>query len=1289
MKRRAGMMDDTPRVTGLASGLRRCSGWAMMLVAVASTSASATPGDLDATFGTGGKVTTPIGSFYDEAHALVVQPDGKLVAAGYTYTSGYDFALVRYNTDGSLDTGFGTGGKVTTGIGTADDKATGLVLQSNGKLVAGGNASNGSNDDFALARYNADGSLDTSFGTGGKVTTAVGSSGDFGRALAIQPDGKIVIAGYTQNSYDDIAVARYNTDGSLDTSFGSGGKVTTAVGLYYDEAYAMTIQGDGKLVVAGVSYIGSTYDFVLVRYNTDGSLDTGFGSGGKVTTDVGGASDVVYALTWQPDGKIVAAGSATSGSNEYIAVVRYNANGSLDSGFGTGGKVLTSVGGVARAYAVVRESNGKLVVAGKSNYGGTDDFVLVRYTTNGSFDTTFGSGGALVTPIGTDSDQAFALAVQADAKLVAAGYSINGFTDFALVRYLTALCGDGAIQGGEQCDDGNVANGDGCSSTCQLEATPTPTTTPTRTPTPTPTLTATATRTATPTATVTTTATPTPLAIVVNDLADATGGATCTLRNAITATNTNTAVGGCAAGNVGADTIAFSVTGTITLGSNLPVMAEAVTIAGPGAANLTISGNHALAPVLQSSVDVTVNGITIADGMTILGNGGGFTGLGTLNNCTLSGNSARFGGAIYAGGSAFAVNGCTFIGNTAGNDGGAIRNLGSLTVTDSTFSGNGAPSGAGGGIANSGNVTVTNSTFTGNTAASAAGLWNNGVSAVSTVTKSTFSGNSATSTGGGIANVQGTLTLTNSTLSANSATTAAGGLSNFGTLTLKNSTFSGNGAGTAGGIRDLGGGTRTINNTVVANNTSGGNCSGVTAGADNLQFGDSTCTGFTSGDPMLGSLQVNGPGTTATLALLPGSAAIDTGNDATCLAMDQRGIARPQAAHCDIGAYEQIPGEPTATPPPGSTTPTPTLTSTPAATATPTTTRTATPSSSATVTMTATPVPTPTVTVTATPVPTPTVTATSTPTPTTTATATSTSTPTTTATPSDSVTPTGSPTPTVTVTATASSTPTTTATQGATPTDTVTPTASTTATGSTTPTVSATATPIATATGTVSATATATPVPAVCGNDVVESGEECDDGNVVAGDGCSATCLFEPCRAVPTTGCRAPFVGGKSLLKAKDSVDSTKDQLQWKWLLGAATTLGDFGTPDTTDSYYLCLYDTGVPTSQQLVSTTTIEAGGTCAGKPCWKAASSGFSFKDKELTPDGAAQLKLKAGMNGKAAIQFKGKGTNLQLPALGSVAGPIVVQLVRQNSGVCWEATYSPPFVKRDAANFLDKAD
>ncbi len=199
-----------------------------------------------------------------------------------------------------------------------------LLPFSDGKIVAAGYSGSGSNSDFALVRYNTDGSLDTSFGSGGTVTQDIAAN-DLAHAITIQKDQKIVVAGYSGSGVSrDFALIRCNTDGSLDASFGSGGIVTTDIGGgAADHGYAIALQSDGKIVVGGYSYNGLDNDFALVRYNTDGSPDASFGSDGIVTTDFGLADNEGYALAIQPEGMIVAAGYYYNGSNKDFALACY------------------------------------------------------------------------------------------------------------------------------------------------------------------------------------------------------------------------------------------------------------------------------------------------------------------------------------------------------------------------------------------------------------------------------------------------------------------------------------------------------------------------------------------------------------------------------------------------------------------------------------------------------------------------------------------------------------------------------------------------------------------------------------------------------------------------------------------------------------------------------------------------------------------------------------------------------------------------------------------------------
>lgn len=434
---------------------------------VSSTAA----GGRDVCFGTDGQVITAVGTLQDAPRAMIIQPDGKIVVGGQSAqgATGTDLALTRYQPDGTLDPSFGTGGIVTTaaGGGASGDFIQAMVRQPDGKIVVAGSSTNvtgTTGSDMLLARYNANGTLDSSFGTNGIVLTAAGPSNnsDFAFGLDIQPDGKLVVAGYTgkapNNIEQDTVVARFTSAGVLDSTFGTGGIVITAVGAgtNSDRAQDIQVQPDGKLVVLGtVSSDGTTgNDTVLMRYDTKGILDPGFGTGGKVVTavgpDIGGPSgDIANALLLLPDGKIVVAGGSNNlggSTGQDIALVKYTSAGALDPSFGTGGKVFTPMvpGAILDvANAVQVQADGKLVVAGTSqNTGGAtgQDFAVLRYNSNGTLDTTFAGTGKKLLAVGpgTASDIATTLQLQADGKIVAAGSTFIATsptsTDFGVIR---------------------------------------------------------------------------------------------------------------------------------------------------------------------------------------------------------------------------------------------------------------------------------------------------------------------------------------------------------------------------------------------------------------------------------------------------------------------------------------------------------------------------------------------------------------------------------------------------------------------------------------------------------------------------------------------------------------------------------------------------------------------------------------------------------------------------------------------------------------------------------------
>lgn len=350
----------------------------MILVRLGSPGAAwAQSGTLDPTFGSGGTVATDFARKVDLAQGVAVQDDGKIVAVGWATVAGaYRFAVARYNADGSLDATFGSGGKVTTVFGGVEDTASAVAIQADGKIVVAGTTdSNGNlNYQFAVARYNADGTLDPSFGSGGKVTTSLSGTYNSGHAVAIQPDGRIVVAGFAGNSFiglnfGQFGVVRYNSNGTLDTAFGSGaGWVETDFGGDMSNATSVVVQADGKIVVAGDSNAGASSrpDFAVARYNVDGSLDNTFGenSDGQVTTNMFGGDAFAQGVALDASGNIVAAGQAYGQNGlRTFALARYTPDGELDTTFDGDGKVATDFFGFGSyALAIVVNDDGIVAV---------------------------------------------------------------------------------------------------------------------------------------------------------------------------------------------------------------------------------------------------------------------------------------------------------------------------------------------------------------------------------------------------------------------------------------------------------------------------------------------------------------------------------------------------------------------------------------------------------------------------------------------------------------------------------------------------------------------------------------------------------------------------------------------------------------------------------------------------------------------------------------------------------------------------------------------------------------
>lgn len=385
------------------------------------------PGTLDTSFSGG---VLPVGDGDDYGYALATQSDGKILIAGRAAENLGDFAVVRLGRDGQLDATFGKGGKVMTDIAGKADTANAIAVQADGKIVVAGT----SNGDFALVRYQANGELDTTFGTGGKVTTALSEDADGANAILLEEDGSIIVGGDANTTSStngvDFALARYAADGKLIW------KVTNpiAAGAARDSIYALAKQNvDGKPFIVAA---GGEGDFAIARYDLDGKLVS------KTAPPFESAIGAARAVAVDANGNIVVAGHR----GHHFALVRLDPAGVLDETFGDKGKVITAVSpeNWDEAQAVAIEDDGKIVVGGWANEGaGTSaNFALARYDATGKLDPVFGGTGIVISEIATKgkNDTANAIVLQSDERVPTTRVLVSGFastsnSDFAVARY--------------------------------------------------------------------------------------------------------------------------------------------------------------------------------------------------------------------------------------------------------------------------------------------------------------------------------------------------------------------------------------------------------------------------------------------------------------------------------------------------------------------------------------------------------------------------------------------------------------------------------------------------------------------------------------------------------------------------------------------------------------------------------------------------------------------------------------------------------------------------------------
>jgi len=401
-----------------------------------------TDGTFDNTFDTDGVATFDYQGGEDIGSAIQQLADGKIIVGGWCYTVGLftnnNFAVLKLNSDGSIDNTYGISGYSNANIGTNDDRALAAGVQSTGKIISATYASQGNSYDMFLSRYNADGTFDNVFGIGGTFKYSIGSfinGVDKPAALKILSGDKILIAAQIQNTAStDVGLLMFNSDGTPDNSWATAGQSIIDFGTNSsDDITSMAIQADGKIVIGGHSTSTGNFNFIAVRFNADGSVDNGFGTSGKVSIDIGTASnDQCFSIAIQPDGKVLLAGTTNALGNNDFATVRLNSDGSMDNGFDADGKVITGVSANHdNPRAILLQTDGKIIVAG--NGGNTNDFEIVRYNNDGSLDLSFNSTGKRIHDLGA-FEQIFTAVLQNDGKFMLGGFANNG-NSMVLARY--------------------------------------------------------------------------------------------------------------------------------------------------------------------------------------------------------------------------------------------------------------------------------------------------------------------------------------------------------------------------------------------------------------------------------------------------------------------------------------------------------------------------------------------------------------------------------------------------------------------------------------------------------------------------------------------------------------------------------------------------------------------------------------------------------------------------------------------------------------------------------------
>ena len=377
-------------------------------------------GLIDSSFASQGWTAIPVGPGDDAGYAVAVQSNGRIVLAGASINAGgnSDFSFVRLTSSGLLDTSFATTGKRLVDFAGGDDRAYAVAITASDRLLAAGESFSGQDADFAALRLKPDGSLDETFGTNGKVQIKVGTGNDHGYAMAVQSNGQIVLAGDTDTGLLlQFAVARLEANGALDSTFGTGGKLILPMAGLNCTALGVAVQTDGKIVVIGSANDGVNADYLVVRLLTNGTLDPDFGVAGIARIAVGEGDDFAWSVVIQSDGKIVVGGDSARGLDTDFSIIRLNTNGTLDTDFSNDGKVLLALGSsFDYGSALALQADGAIVMVGDA-VGETRDLAIVRLDSNGVVDASFGRSSSLAFSVGSYTEGATPVVLDVDVQL--------------------------------------------------------------------------------------------------------------------------------------------------------------------------------------------------------------------------------------------------------------------------------------------------------------------------------------------------------------------------------------------------------------------------------------------------------------------------------------------------------------------------------------------------------------------------------------------------------------------------------------------------------------------------------------------------------------------------------------------------------------------------------------------------------------------------------------------------------------------------------------------------------